>query len=288
MSIRLRTLAILAAIAAALVSAAAVAVLYFGVYNISATEQHTSVVYRLMDYAMRRSIAARTQDLAVPDLAQPARIAAGAAHYRAHCVQCHGAPGVAPEPFARGLMPAPANLVGTAREWQARDMFWVIKHGVKMTGMPSWTGRLADEEIWDLVAFVQASVTMTPRQYAEATRAAPAHVDAARVAPAAPSTGVLGDAEAGKAATLRYLCATCHVIPGVVGAGRHVGPPLSGIAGRSYLGGVLVNTPENMVRWLKNPQQFDPLSAMPPLGLSDQDARDIAAFMYTLDDLSAK
>jgi cytochrome c2 len=96
--------------------------------------------------------------------------------------------------------------------------------------------------------------------------------------------GKLGDVAAGKRALDQYLCATCHEIPGVTGANRHVGPPLAGIATRQYLAGILPNTPENMVHWIQYPQQVDPLSAMPGLGVSDQEARDIAAYLYTLDD----
>jgi len=92
----------------------------------------------------------------------------------------------------------------------------------------------------------------------------------------------LGDAGAGRKALQQYLCATCHVIPGIVGANHHVGPPLAGIADRQYIAGVLPNTPANMLRWLRKPTEVDPLSAMPDLGVSEQDARDIAAFLYTL------
>ena len=94
-----------------------------------------------------------------------------------------------------------------------------------------------------------------------------------------------GDAKAGRRAVEQYLCATCHTIPGIVGANRHVGPPLSGVGRRQYIGGILVNSPENMVRWLRNPQQIDPASAMPALGLTEKDAVDIAAFLATLDDV---
>jgi cytochrome c2 len=75
---------------------------------------------------------------------------------------------------------------------------------------------------------------------------------------------------------------TCHTIPGTVGGKPNVGPPLDGVASRRYIGGVLLNTPDNMVRWLSNPQAVDPMSGMPDLGLKEQDARDIAAYLYTL------
>ena len=75
---------------------------------------------------------------------------------------------------------------------------------------------------------------------------------------------------------------SCHTIPAVTQARGQVGPPLAGIARRAYLGGILPNTPENMVLWLRHPQKVDPKSAMPDLGVSEPEARDMAAYLYTL------
>ncbi|HEY0886698.1 MAG TPA: c-type cytochrome [Ramlibacter sp.] len=287
MTIRLRTLAIAASLLLVLGGAGAGLVVWLGLYDISASDQHTAPVYRVLDYAMRRSVMARTRDSRVPDLADAQRVSRGAAHYREHCVQCHGGPGAAPDALAMGMTPAPASLVGTARAWKPAEMFWVVKHGVKMSGMPSWQYRMTDEEIWDTIAFVAAMPRMTARDYATLTQQAAPHRHQREhgagegAMPAAPR----GDPAAGRRAAHHYQCATCHVIPGVVGADRHVGPPLTGMGTRRSIGGVVSNTPDNMVRWLQNPQQFDPLSAMPALGLAERDARDIAAFLATLDDV---
>ena len=91
-----------------------------------------------------------------------------------------------------------------------------------------------------------------------------------------------GSPARGRAAIERYGCATCHTIPGVRGAEALVGPPLTQVASRSYIGGVLTNSPENMIRWLRDPRAVDPLTAMPNLGVTDADARDIASYLYTL------
>ena len=92
----------------------------------------------------------------------------------------------------------------------------------------------------------------------------------------------VGDSERGKAAIERYACVSCHVIPGVPNPGSNVGPPLKKIGTRGYIAGVLANTPENMVRWLRNPPAVDPRTAMPNLNVTEQDAKDIAAYLYTL------
>jgi cytochrome c len=91
-----------------------------------------------------------------------------------------------------------------------------------------------------------------------------------------------GDPDRGAAAITRYGCAACHTIPGIRGADALVGPSLEHVGSRSYVGGVLPNTPDNVVRWIQNPPQIDPLTAMPNLGVTESDARDIAAFLYTL------
>jgi len=91
-----------------------------------------------------------------------------------------------------------------------------------------------------------------------------------------------GDAERGRAVIKKYGCNTCHTIAGVRGADGLVGPPLTGIAERMYIGGVARNTPSNMVSWIENPKQFDSKTAMPNVGVTHRDAVDIASYLYTL------
>ncbi len=91
-----------------------------------------------------------------------------------------------------------------------------------------------------------------------------------------------GDPDRGKTAIIKYGCPGCHNIPGVPGATATVGPPLDNIAVRSVLGGHLTNTPNNMERWIQKPQEVDPNNMMPNMSVTDQDAKDIAAYLYTL------
>lgn len=81
---------------------------------------------------------------------------------------------------------------------------------------------------------------------------------------------------------MQYGCGTCHAIPGIPGAVATVAPPLAGIAQRSYIGGVLTNTPDHLREWIMDPPRVDSNTAMPNLGVSAQDARDISAYLYTL------
>ncbi|HEX6267802.1 MAG TPA: c-type cytochrome [Burkholderiales bacterium] len=269
----MRTLIVLAAIALAGLAGGAVFA-WLGIYDISATDQHLRHTYWLLDTSMRRSIKRRAGDIEVPDLSDPAKVQAGAFLYRQHCLQCHGAPGVAPEPFALGMTPVPVPLVHTARAWSPAEMFWVVKEGLKMTGMPAWKYRMSDEHIWAVVAFLPAMARLSPAEFA-ALRSEPPQ-------PAPEAAHETPDAKRGKRAINQYACVTCHEIPGIVGANAPVGPPLAGIGSRTMLGGVLPNSPENMVRWLREPQELAPLTAMPDLGVTERDARDIAAYLATL------
>lgn len=91
-----------------------------------------------------------------------------------------------------------------------------------------------------------------------------------------------GEASHAPAAMRAYGCVSCHTIPGVRGADSRVGPPLAGFARRRFIAGRVPNEPEELVRWILHPQGTKPGTAMPDMGVSDQHARDIAAYLYTL------
>jgi len=91
-----------------------------------------------------------------------------------------------------------------------------------------------------------------------------------------------GDAAKGPEAMRRYGCSDCHTITGVRGANALVGPPLADFAKRNFIGGRVPNEPHLLVHWIREPQSIKPGTAMPNLGVSDADARHIAAYLYTL------
>jgi len=251
--------------------------IYRGYYDISATEQHTQPVYRLLNIAMRKSVERRAADIRVPPLDDAAQVAHGFRLFRMHCVQCHGAPGVAPDAFALGMTPSPANLALTVREWKdAASLYWVIRYGIKMSGMPAWDFRLADDELWAIVAFMNRLPALSPDAYRKMAEAPPPTTPAREAALSGD-----GDPDRGRIALQQYACVTCHVIPGVVGAEHPVGPSLDGIGSRKYVAGRLPNTRETMIEWLRAPQRHAPGSAMPDLGVTERDARDMAAFLAT-------
>ena len=97
-----------------------------------------------------------------------------------------------------------------------------------------------------------------------------------------PPPGIAGDPERGKLLLRQYGCGACHSIPGVAAAKGNTAPPLEGIARRVYLAGTLPNTPANMTRWIRAPQEIDPRTVMPNLQVPEQHAQDMVAYLYRL------
>lgn len=91
-----------------------------------------------------------------------------------------------------------------------------------------------------------------------------------------------GNSQAGAQLIESFRCGVCHTIPGIKDADGLVGPPLILFARRTYVGGEVPNTPPNLIRWIMDPAAIEPGTAMPALGLNEQQARDVAAYLYTL------
>lgn len=253
-------------------------VVYSGVYDVSATSQHLQPVHSLLETTMHHSVRWRARNIATPPLDGAQRLARGAALFRDHCVQCHGAPGVAQADIGKSMQPVPGPLVDALQRWRPREIYWITRHGIKMSGMPAWQFRLGEEALWDVAAFVQALPTLSPQAYALATgEAAAAPPRTETVTP-----GRIGDVERGRLALGQYACQACHTIPGITSSSPNVGPPLQGLASRSLIAGKLANTPENLMHWIRDPKTVKPLTAMPDMGVSEGDARDMAAYLGTL------
>lgn len=141
-------------------STAVLAGAYFGVVNVGADDPHFPAVYAFLKMARDRSIEVRSRDIEVPNLDDQALIRAGAGNYNAMCVGCHLAPGMAETELSQSLYPAPPNLAKIGVDGNPSAAFWVIKHGIKATGMPAWGKSMGDEYIWGMVAFIDQLPTM--------------------------------------------------------------------------------------------------------------------------------
>lgn len=141
-------------------------VVYTGAYNIAATEEHASFVRWAFDTTFRNSIKNRAADLQAPASLTPEMVAAGATGYKQMCQHCHAGPGANRAEWASGMRPRPPNLNKAAAEWEAKEIFWLVKHGAKMTGMPAFGPSHDDKTLWNIAAFVKELPAMTPERYA--------------------------------------------------------------------------------------------------------------------------
>lgn len=149
-------------------------IIWSGAYNIAADDPHWPLTERLMDTVRDRSIAARASDIVVPALDDESLIRGGAGNYDAMCAGCHLQPGVERSAASAGLYPAPPNLTRRRTDDAARA-FWVIKHGIKMSGMPAWGRSMEDEHIWGMVAFLRQLSDMPQERYRELVAASGGH-----------------------------------------------------------------------------------------------------------------
>ena len=139
---------------------------YSGAFDVAADVPHTELTARLIEAVRDRSIAVRIKDIQVPALDDPHLIAEGAEHYAAMCANCHLAPGVDKTDIRDGLYPTPPNLTKPIAA-SAAEMFWVVKHGIKMSAMPAWGKTHDDHSICGIVAFLNKLPDLSQDQYRE-------------------------------------------------------------------------------------------------------------------------
>jgi cytochrome c553 len=138
--------------AAALLGALAFA--WSGLGDIAANQGHWPFVERFLDFGMRHAVSRHASRIEVPKLDDPNMIRLGAAHFHRGCAFCHGAPGIPINPIAKHMLPPPPGLAVTMRPWRPNELFWIVKNGLKYTGMPGWVAIERQDEIWAVVAFL--------------------------------------------------------------------------------------------------------------------------------------
>jgi len=155
--------------------------IYSGLFPIGADTPHSAPVYWVLEQARERSIERASADIKVPPLNDPSLLLSGGADYNAMCSGCHLKPGQKESDMSIGLYPSPPNLslkhdnhdhaddegVISENDQNAnkRRQYWIIKHGIKASGMPAWGPTHDDERIWSMVAFLQRLPELTPEQY---------------------------------------------------------------------------------------------------------------------------
>jgi mono/diheme cytochrome c family protein len=258
-----------------------------GMYDLAALRPHTPIVQSGLKLLQQRSVSFHARGLEVPPLDNPQLVEHGFGLYREHCVVCHGAPGEGRERIGMGLNPNPPPLVQAIERWSDAELYWITANGLKMAGMPGFNLGKVVVDLWAIVAFVRRMNGLSPQEYEHMVMVADGQPEVETVhwvgeLRSSPQHAFTGDSERGKELIRFFGCSACHTIPGVVGAHGLVGPPLTRWAERQYISGRVVNTPANLVEWIVNPQAIEAGTAMPAAGATAEQARDIAAYLYTL------
>jgi mono/diheme cytochrome c family protein len=139
---------------------------YTGSYNIAATEEHASITRWAFNTALHQSVDRHAAAITVPEHFTPEMIAVGALEYKQMCEHCHAGPGVERASWASAMRPRPPHLAEAASEWKLAEVFWLARHGVKMTGMPAFGPTHDDRTLWNIAAFVKKLPAMAPEEYA--------------------------------------------------------------------------------------------------------------------------
>jgi cytochrome c553 len=181
-----------------------------GFYSVAASRGHWPGLLLILEFGMRSSVRTHAMSIEVPDLEDLALTERGAGHFQGGCVPCHGAPGQVSNPVVRAMLPEPPDLKAKVSSWKPNELFWIIKHGLKYTGMPAWVAQERDDEVWAVVAFLQRLPELNTSQYRALAslemRDQPAPVRAL--------------AQGGPIGTGLAACSRCH---GLDGTGRSSG-----------------------------------------------------------------
>jgi mono/diheme cytochrome c family protein len=141
-------------------------VVYSGGYNVAASEEHRSFVRWALDTNFRRSVENSARGITAPETITREMIAQGGQRYKETCAVCHAGPdGERPE-WVGGMRPRPPHLAEAAAEWKINEVFWLAKHGVRLSGMPAFGETHDDRTLWSIAAFVKELPAMTPEEYA--------------------------------------------------------------------------------------------------------------------------
>ena len=146
---------------------AAIGFVYSGIFNVAATDPHWSLTQAIMETARVRSIKTRAAGILPPgNLGDHKRVVGGTSHFAEHCSSCHSAPGVESGEVAKGMYPSPPTLTNAVKQWAPGELFWIIRNGIKMSGMSAWPSH-SDEDIWDIIAFLNKLTSMSEQDYGE-------------------------------------------------------------------------------------------------------------------------
>lgn len=205
------------ALLACVIAAGAVLYAWSGFVPIAASSGHSPIAYWFLDFAKENGVETQSMGISPPPLDDRALLLKGAGHYATGCAPCHGAPGETRAVIAAQMTPEPPYLPTHLARWDAAELFWIVKHGIKYTGMPAWPVQTRDDEVWALVSFLERLPSMDAAMYQ-------------LVAYGNAEAGAVRNSLRALTATARTAlanCARCHGYDGM-GRGAGVFPVLAG------------------------------------------------------------
>jgi mono/diheme cytochrome c family protein len=165
-----KTVVLTLLVTASVAAVAGAAVLFSGMVNISAGKPHLAITQWLLTKGMDRSVERHSAGISPPRSYTDDQVHHGFGHFDGMCVACHGAPGVEPSETGKGLRPRPPDLVKAVPELKDAEIFWIVKNGIKFTGMPAYGATHSDDEIWGIVGFVKTLPTLSSERYLQLRR----------------------------------------------------------------------------------------------------------------------
>lgn len=236
-----------------------------GIIPIKASSGHWGITRWFLIFSMHRSFSTHSLGIKAPRLDDPALVLRGAGAYETNCRPCHGSPELRHPRVARRMLPEPPYLPPKIPEWEPEELFSLVKHGVKLTGMPAWPTQKRDDEVWAMVAFLLRYQHLDAEGYRRLV-----YGGLPPAAEAAPEEGLLGPQNAPRA--VAASCGRCH---GVDGRGRGEGafPRLAGQR-PAYLYAAL----QAYARGTRHSGVMEPIAA----GLSPGEMRELARYYAAL------
>jgi cytochrome c553 len=179
-----------------------------GIMPIKASSGHWVITRWFLDFSSQRSVATHTFGLEAPSLDQPGLVLKGAGTYESNCRACHGSPALRNPRVAQQMTPDPPYLPSVLSEWRNAELFYIVKHGIKFTGMPAWPAQQRDDEVWAMVAFLSALPSLDDEAYRQLV-----YGEAASDREAAPLPDLFGPQTVPRSITVN--CGRCHGVDGL-------------------------------------------------------------------------
>jgi cytochrome c553 len=246
------------------VAVGAAFVVLSGVMPIKASSGHWPITAKFLDFAKVRSVATHSWGVQAPPLDDESLLLKGAGHYDVGCYPCHGKPGTAVPAVMAAMTPPPPELTARLSRWTPEELFSIVKHGIKFTGMPAWAAQQRDDEVWAVVAFLRRMPDLDAAAYRRLTYG---EADLAGTMPDVPAAG-----EAPPPHAVRDVCWRCHGTDGT-GRGPGVFPSLAGQRS-DYVYGAL--------RAFRERTRFSGIMSAVAATLSDEAMREIATYYERL------